>query len=77
MKPHRLMEIKTGDIVLKLSSEGGGGSPAERDPERVREDVVNELVALRVAREVYRVVLDPATLVVDPEGTRALRAARG
>ena len=76
MKPHRLVEIKTGDIVLKLSSEGGG-SPAERDPERVREDVVNELVALRVAREVYRVVLDPATLVVDPEGTRALRAARG
>jgi len=75
VKPHRLVDIKTGDIVLKLSGGGGGvGDPAERDPERVREDVVNEMVSAQAARDVYRVALDPETLAIDREGTRALRA---
>jgi N-methylhydantoinase B len=77
IKPHRLVDIKTGDVVVKLSSGGGGvGPPEERDPEMVREDVVSELVSLEAARTVYKVVLDSRTLAIDWEGTRALRAAR-
>jgi len=74
LKPHRMYDIKTGDIVVKHSSGGGGvGDPAQRDPEMVREDVVNELISLQVAREVFKVALDTRTLAVDPEGTRRLR----
>ena len=76
VKPHRMVDIKTGDIVVKHSSGGGGvGPPEERDPEMVRQDVVNELVAIETARDIYKVALDPATLALDHEGTRALRAA--
>ena len=75
VRPHRLVPIKTGDVIVKHSSGGGGvGDPVERDPERVREDVVNGLVLLQTARDVYKVVLDPGTLAIDGEGTRALRA---
>ena len=78
IKPHRMVDIKTGDIVLKISSGGGGvGDPAERDPAMVREDVANELVSPQTARDVYKVALDPQTLAIDWEGTRALRAAAG
>ena len=77
IKPHRLVDIKTGDVVVKLSSGGGGvGPPEERDPEMVREDVVSELVSLEAARTIYRVALYPHTLAVDRDGTRALRALR-
>jgi hypothetical protein len=37
--------------------------------------VINELVTIETAREVYRVVLDPATRKIDWERTKALRAA--
>ena len=74
VKPHRMAQLKTGDVVVKHSSGGAGvGHPAERDPQKVREDVVNELVSLESARDVYRVVLDPVTLQVDEEKTRVLR----
>jgi len=77
LKPHRLVPIQPGDIIVKHSSGGGGvGPPAERDPELVRQDVVNELVSPEAARDVYKVALDPKTLAIDREGTRALRAAR-
>ena len=74
VKPHRLVPVKTGDIIVKHSSGGGGvGDPAQRDPEMVREDVVNEVVSPAAARNVYRVVLDPNNLAIDRAGTRALR----
>lgn len=77
LKPHRLVDIKSGDVIEKFSSGGGGvGAPAERDPEMVREDVENELVSLQAAREVYKVVIDPATLKVDRAATQVLRAGR-
>ena len=49
------------------------GDPAQRDPEMVREDVVNEVVSPAAARNVYRVVLDPNNLAIDRARTRALR----
>jgi len=52
------------------------GRPEERDPEKVREDALNELVSLQVAKDVYKVVLDPVTLMVDQEKTRVLRGGK-
>ena len=75
VKPHRLVQIKTGDILVKHSSGGGGvGSPAERGPELVREDVENGLVSLKATRDVYKVVLNPRTLEIDYTKTKVLRA---
>ncbi len=75
LKPHRLVPIKTGDIVRKASSGGGGvGDPAKRNPEMVREDVVNELVSLKVAEQTYKVILDPQTLEIDQQATEKARA---
>jgi N-methylhydantoinase B len=77
LKPHRLDTVRKGDVVEKFSSGGGGvGDPGERDPAMVQEDVQNQLVSLQAAREVYKVVLDPATLSVDQKATHALRAGR-
>jgi N-methylhydantoinase B len=75
VKPHRLVPVKTGDVLVKHSSGGGGvGNPAERDPELVREDVENEFVSLENAKVIYRVVIEPDTLKVDHQATKALRA---
>jgi len=77
VKPHRLVKIEEGDILIKHSSGGGGGvgPPGERDPEIVREDVANELVSLQTARDVYKVAIDPVSLNVDFAATARLRAS--
>lgn len=75
IKPHRMAELKHGDIVQKLSAGGGGvGHPHERDPEAVLRDVRNEMVSLAAARLVYKVVIDPRTMTVDAAATARLRA---
>ncbi|MFQ5660300.1 MAG: hydantoinase B/oxoprolinase family protein [Gammaproteobacteria bacterium] len=75
LKPHRLADIKSGDIVRKLSSGGGGvGNPLERDPEMVREDVENGLVSIEAAKADYKVVIYPDTFQIDREKTSKLRA---
>jgi len=59
---------------------GGGGfeSPLLRDPEAVREDVLDGYVSLEAARERYGVVLtgslEDVALEIDREATRRLRA---
>jgi len=74
IKPHRLVDIKEGDILIKHSSGGGGvGNPAERDPEMVRIDVRNGLVSAAAAHEIYKVVIDPMTFVIDEAATKELR----
>jgi len=78
IKPHRMAQWPTGARVLKLSSGGGGvGDPAERDPLLVRKDVVREFVSVQRAREAYRVAIDPVTLEIDWEETKALRTKKG
>ena len=55
---------------------GGFGDPLERDPERVRKDVVeNRAVSREAAREIYGVVV-AADEKLDIESTRRLRAER-
>jgi N-methylhydantoinase B/oxoprolinase/acetone carboxylase alpha subunit len=67
-------ELKTEDVLVTVCGGGAGvGAPEERDPEAVKMDVRNDLVSLKVAKEVYRVVLDPETLEIDHEATEVLR----
>jgi N-methylhydantoinase B len=67
VKPHRLQEIRTGDVVIKHSSGGGGiGDPRERDRAAVRADVRNGIVSAETARVVYG--LDDAATELEPGG---------
>ena len=66
--------VKTGDMLITRAGGGAGvGRPEERDPDAVRMDVKNELVSLKIARDVYRVVLNPDALEIDIKATQALR----
>ncbi len=59
-EPHRGMKVKAGDHLITLTGGGAGvGRPEERDLESVRADVINELVSVDMARDVYKVVIDP------------------
>jgi N-methylhydantoinase B len=64
------------DVYAVLwSAAGGYGDPFERDPERVREDVVeNRAVSRECAREVYGVVVGESG-ALDLETSKQLRAA--
>lgn len=74
-RTHRMIQVKHGEILGKVSGGGGGvGPPEERDPARVLRDVINEVTTPDYARAVYRVVIDPGTMTLDEEATRALRA---
>jgi len=61
--------------VMILTSGGGGwGDPLERDPDNVRQDVIEGLVSKEMARQEYGVVLVSDECIVDEDATRALRA---
>lgn len=62
-------------VVLRLPGGGGFFAAAERDPELVRQDVLNGYVSPAAAREHYGVVLLDG-LGIDWEATRRLRAHR-
>ena len=68
------VEVYPGDkIIFQTAGAGGWGDPLERDSEAVRKDIARRLVSIEVAREVYGVVLDPATLQTETKETEALR----
>lgn len=70
----RFFDLKARDILEAHTGAGAGfGSPFKRDIEKVREDVKNELVSIRGAKEDYGVIVDPVTLEVDVEATKKLR----
>ncbi len=74
-RTHRMIQVRHGEILGKLSGGGGGvGAPHERDPQAVLDDVLNELVTVETAREVYRVAIDAETMTIDHDVTRSLRA---
>jgi len=78
VKPHRMYQVRTGDVVVKVSGGGAGvGNPLERDPEKVLNDVRNELISVAAARNVYGVVIELQTLTIDWDQTRARRADAG
>ncbi len=68
-------QMNAEDILQNNSGGGGGwGNPLERDPQRVLDDVINEFVSLKSAREDYGVVIDTDNWAVDEAATAALRA---
>lgn len=76
---------KSGDVfVYNVGGGGGYGDVLEREPAAVMEDLRSDVLSHHVARTVYGVVYDEASLVVDPEATerrrqeiRAERRTRG
>ena len=63
------------EVIVSTGGGGGWGNPLERDPERVRWDVLEELISAEAAREQYGVVLGD-DLVLDAAATAALRRSR-
>jgi len=60
------------EVIVRTGGGGGWGDPLERDPEKVRHDVIEEYVSAVAARDDYGVVLD-SKRNVDAAGTKALR----
>jgi len=66
-----------GEIYMICQGAGGGyGDVLERDPYLVVKDVEEQLLSADIAREIYGVVLDPETLVLDVTATDAERDAQ-
>ncbi len=62
----RRCKLRKGDVFHHVSAGGGGsGSPFERDPALVLEDVLDGKVSVEAARERYGVVIE------DGKATRA------
>ncbi len=74
LKSHRMGAVKPGGRLVKRSSGGAGvGNSAEREPEAVLADVLDEIISLQAARETYKVAIDAKPMAIDWEGTKALR----
>ena len=74
---HRLkinsMHLEPGNVVKFYTGGGGGfGNPWERDPERVREDVIDGFLDRHQAKSSYGVVFSD-NLTIDEGATQALR----
>ena len=60
------------ELVIGLPGGGGLGDPKERDPEAVRQDLLDDLISARAARDLYGVALTE-TGEVDQQETERLR----
>lgn len=74
-----------GELYMMGQGAGGGyGDVLERDPALVMKDIEEELISHETAWDIYRVVYNQSTLLIDEEATakaradeRAARVARG
>jgi N-methylhydantoinase B len=74
MMKKETIPIKNGDVLRVFTSGAGGwGNPLDRDIELVKTDVLNELVSVNRAKDVYGVIIDPQTKEVDIDATTDLR----
>jgi hypothetical protein len=65
-----------GEIYMICQGSGGGyGDVLERDPALVMKDLEEDLMSHENARDIYKVVYDERSLVVDEDATQALRQA--
>ena len=72
--PSGLTFGQPGDVIAFHSAGGGGyGSPFERDPEDVLDDVRNDYVSIDKASKDYGVAIDPVAMIVNIKETEALR----
>ena len=73
LSPKGVFELHPGDrMLLWTTGSGGHGSPLDRDPELVLDDVLDERVSAEAAEEHYGVVVRNGRL--DAEKTRRKRA---
>ena len=63
----------TEAIYVRTPGGGGYGNPLERDPERVREDVLEGYVSVKGAMADYGVVINPKTFEIEHDATEKLR----
>ena len=64
-------------LEIVVVSAAGYGDPREREPEAVREDVLDGLLGIDDAERDYGVVIDAASGALDAAATRALRRGGG
>jgi len=70
-------QLAVGDTLeIKLVCGAGYGDPLQRNPEQVKDDVLDELISVEQAKDDYGVVLDADKKQVDIEKTQALRQSR-
>jgi N-methylhydantoinase B len=68
------IELRPGEVFsIQMGGGGGFGPPWERDPACVLEDVLDEKISVKRAREAYGVVIDTRRWVVDAQATEAAR----
>ena len=71
---------KDSEVIIRTAGGGGWGNPLERDPEKVKMDVLEGYISLEAAGNEYGVVLRPGSHPgfheVDAEATKRLRADR-
>ncbi len=68
--------MRRGEVLHSIMQSGGGwGSPLDRDPGLVLEDVLDEKIDRERARTVYGVVIPDEAQQVDAAGTAVLRAS--
>jgi N-methylhydantoinase B len=66
--------LQPGDIIwTRGGGAGGWGDPLDRDPEKVRLDVLNDYISMQRAKDVYGVVMKGKEFVVDEKATQELR----
>lgn len=69
--------LKPGErIIIETAGGGGWGNPLEREPALVQRDVVNGILSIKRAREVYGVIIDAETFDIDLVKTRMMRKKR-
>ena len=73
--PSKFIRTLARDDVLRaeMAASGGYGSPFERDPAAVSEDVIEQKITRARALEKYGVVIDPATNKVNTTATAEAR----
>jgi N-methylhydantoinase B/oxoprolinase/acetone carboxylase alpha subunit len=72
------IQLLPGDQILLRTPGGGGyGDPLDRDPDKVRRDVLDGLIDAAGAADVYGVVMDADLASVDVQATARLREGMG
>ena len=68
------VRVRGGDrIIFRTAGGGGWGDPLEREPAKVRGDVVRGLLTVGAAQERYGVVIGSVGLTIDDRATQELR----
>ncbi len=73
---NRLATPSDTEVIVRSNGGGGWGDPLERDPDRVRSDVIEGYVSFEHAKADYGVVLNPKDNAIDLAATEKLRAER-